>query len=125
MNIVLFIWALLATLALFGSYVLIRRILIKVKDFVQNWLELRADLLEFTQHLQEVYKLPAYFEEPTLKALLQHTNFVFERCEEFDNETFLLNIFSKEEADAFVEEHESSFNPSEEMIGDMADAEEN
>lgn len=83
-----------------------------------NITEFYEEVLEYKNHLSYVRKLPLYYDDPVIKELLNHTDYMSSAIEKFGAVMYLL---PEEEIQKIIgepenEEEKSEFNSEEERV---------
>jgi len=76
----------------------VRALMKRVQSLVLGWFSIRAELKDYQQHLERVYKMPSYYNEPTLEKLIEHTKFLESAIDEFEHDTYLVGLFDQKDA---------------------------
>lgn len=82
----------------------VRALMKRVQALVLGWFSLRTTLVEYRMHLDRVYKLPTFYKDPTLEELMEHTSFLEGAIEDFERDTYLVQLFKESDVAQYEQE---------------------
>lgn len=97
-------WFIVLLVVAIGGWLYVRALLKRVQIFVLSWFVLRSSLAEFHQHLIKMQTKPVLYSDPTVQELVEHIKFVSEQIQRFEKDSYLIELYTPEDVDAFEEE---------------------